>query len=278
MLLKEDTSDLLLDTTWLLKYEAVVCPSASCMDTLMQAAPHPILTELSMMNKRLCNIRKQRSSLQQNKMPMFSQAVNFGKSVLKPIFSTPIVYSGPGLRTSHGPSHKCNGFTKDENSLAEMKLRAVFDAILYSPRASASVRLQKPLEGELIALPSRGGILAVVVDIFNFVPPRDGMWCLRVDGLEIVCVGDEKFDYNLPIEPSKLNEKFRPLELVPVLRDHFDRNVLYVGKTTKILVKFDFTKKKCVCIKKNVSGKSLKQCMLCIFKDCPLNARFFSVV
>jgi glycosyltransferase involved in cell wall biosynthesis len=239
LLLKEDASDVLLDTTWLLKYEAVVCPSASCIDNLMQAAPHPILTELSIMNKRLCDIKKQRYSLQQNRMPTFPEAVNFGKSVLKPVFSTPMAQSEPGLRTSHGPSYKCDGFTKDENSLAEMKLRAVFDAILYSPRASASIRLHKPLEGEFIALPSWGGILVVVVDIFNFVPPRDGMWCLRVNGQELVCVGDEKFDYNLLIEPSKLNENFRPIELVPVLRDHFDRSVLYVGRTTKILVKFD---------------------------------------
>ena len=73
-------------------------------------------------------------------------------------------------------------------------------------------------------------ILSGVV-LENFIPPRDGMWCLRIDKEEVLCNGDEKFNIKTTVDvPLDVKEKHMVLEVV--LRNHFQRLVVFDGSTS----------------------------------------------
>ena len=82
--------------------------------------------------------------------------------------------------------------------------------------------------------------MKVVVNLYDFLPPRDGMWCLKFNGIEIRCVGDHKYTYSMDEDSiiwgsSAQNEL--NVTLVPLLRTHFSRKLLFEGEGVQVLLK-----------------------------------------
>ena len=127
-------------------------------------------------------------------------------------------------------SFPCSNTKQIEAAGDDAFLNTIFSDIYLRTRRSAKVYFQSPLDGDVIYLNNKMLHASVRVGIVleNFIPPRDGMWCLRVDQSEVLCIGDEKFNAVINVDmPASLNEKTVPLSLV--LRNHIQRQVVYDG-------------------------------------------------
>ena len=115
----------------------------------------------------------------------------------------------------------------------EIFFNVLFNQVYLRSRHSARIYFQTPMNGEIIYITSKMtqvDILSGVV-LENFIPPRDGMWCLRIDKEEVLCNGDEKFNIKTTVDvPLDVKEKHMVLEVV--LRNHFQRLVVFDGSTS----------------------------------------------
>ena len=112
--------------------------------------------------------------------------------------------------------------------------------VLYEPRASASISIQRPLRGDIVTFSETLTQLKVVVNMYDFLPPRDGMWCLKIDGVEIRCVGDHTYTHYISNNSIAWNSDEQAelnVTLVPLLRTHFSRKVIYEGAGVHVLLK-----------------------------------------
>ena len=95
---------------------------------------------------------------------------------------------------------------QDSGHAAASQLQQTIDAALVGVRASAAIAISRPAHGARVTLPpsggSSGGTLVVEVQLVAFELPADGMWCLRANGVELSCVGDNIKVASLPLPLS----------------------------------------------------------------------------
>ena len=90
-------------------------------------------------------------------------------------------------------------------------LSKALENALWGTRENATIQIVHPQSGNTIdrrscqgAFNDQGSVasLHVEVQLTAFRLPDDGMWCVNLGGTEIACVGDKRFDIDVPLPRS----------------------------------------------------------------------------
>ena len=88
-------------------------------------------------------------------------------------------------------------------------------SVLSSARKSATASLSPQTTKTIF---HAGETIPFYVTLHHFLPPDDGMWCVRVNGIEVQCVGDLQHVVALKVPNVSV------MSIQVVLRTHIDRN------------------------------------------------------
>ena len=97
-------------------------------------------------------------------------------------------------------------------------------SVLNSARKSATVSLSPQTTKTMTTktIFQAGETIHFYVTLHHFLPPDDGMWCVRVNGVEKQCVGDLEQFVVLPVPNVSV------MSVQVVLRTHIDRSVFKI--------------------------------------------------
>lgn len=78
------------------------------------------------------------------------------------------------------------------------------------------------------------------VNLLDFVAPDHGMWCVRVNGIEVRCIGDGQSYVDIVVETSfdesSIDMTSGTMSIQTILRTHIDRKIFKVGHISTYLV------------------------------------------
>jgi len=74
----------------------------------------------------------------------------------------------------------------------ETSLKTALGHAMFKPRAAASVAITQPAPWSEVTCEAGRG-LHVSVRLTDFRVPDDGLWCLRINDVEVACFGDATF-------------------------------------------------------------------------------------
>ena len=111
----------------------------------------------------------------------------------------------------------------------ELLVQHMMTAVLQ-PRKSSQASLTVSTEHQKRKY-APGETIRFQVHLFDFVAPDHGMWCVRVNGVEIRCIGDGQSYIDIVVAATQTHPS--TMSIQTVLRTHIDRTIFQQGITTQ---------------------------------------------
>ena len=111
----------------------------------------------------------------------------------------------------------------------ELLVQHMMTAVLQ-PRRSSQASLTVSTEHQKLKY-APGETIRFQVHLFDFVAPDHGMWCVRVNGVEIRCIGDGQSYVDIVVAANQTHPS--TMSIQTVLRTHIDRTIFQEGITTQ---------------------------------------------